>query len=267
MPATNLNVAIPPSLQQFVSGSGTYNVNQAFLVISANATVGATYTNNGITFTVNQTVSGAQVVYANGPGSPTNSGVLTKVTGTGDSTINFYNAVAPKWIRVKVTGGGSTGGTVAADPVVGSASSFSGTGITTITCNGGGTASTGIAPLGGTATGGDLNITGGDGNPGPNNASTSAGNGGASVYGGGGKGASASGGNTTGSNGNAPGSGGGGSTVGGARAGGAAGGSSEKIIQNPGISYSYTVGAGGTGVTNAGNGANGIVSVEEHFNI
>jgi len=60
-----------------------------FTVTSANATVGATYTNNGQTFTVTDTISAGIVLYATGTGSPTASGTLTKASGTGDATITF----------------------------------------------------------------------------------------------------------------------------------------------------------------------------------
>lgn len=265
MPITNLNISIPPSKQQFATpGSGTYFFNQAFLLVSGTVTAGATYTNNGVTFTVTNTIAAGQILYAFGNGSPLSAGTLTKASGTGDAAINFFAVVTPKYLIVRVLGGGSSGGTVAADPAVGSASTFVGAGVS-ITANTGGSASTGIAPPGGTATGGDLNVTGGHGHPGNNNATTQAGNGGASPFGQGGGGGSAAG--TSGLNSNVPGAGGGGgATSSNSRAGGAAGGYSEKLIQSPSIAgYSYTVGSGGSGVANAGNGGNGLITIEEHF--
>ena len=67
---------------------GTY----VFTVTSANATIGATYSNNTNpiqSFTVLSTISGQTTLYANGSGTPTSSGTLTKTGGTGDSTISF----------------------------------------------------------------------------------------------------------------------------------------------------------------------------------
>jgi hypothetical protein len=60
-----------------------------FTVSAASATAGATYTNNGQTFTVNTTISGATTLNAVGTGTPLASGTLTLVTGTGDATITF----------------------------------------------------------------------------------------------------------------------------------------------------------------------------------
>ncbi len=68
----------------------TYAANQyVFTVTSANATAGATYTNNGQTFTVVQTISSGTKLITTGTGAPTASGTLTKATGTGDATITF----------------------------------------------------------------------------------------------------------------------------------------------------------------------------------
>jgi hypothetical protein len=60
-----------------------------FTVTAANATAGATYTNNGQTFTVYATIAGATTLFCNGTGAPGASGTLTKTSGTGDSTITF----------------------------------------------------------------------------------------------------------------------------------------------------------------------------------
>lgn len=60
-----------------------------FTVTSANATVGATYSNNGQTFTVLATIASGTTLKTTGTGTPLSSGTLTKVTGTGDATITF----------------------------------------------------------------------------------------------------------------------------------------------------------------------------------
>lgn len=60
-----------------------------FTVTAANATAGATYTNNGQTFVVVATIAGATTLQTVGTGNPAASGNLTKATGTGDSTIAF----------------------------------------------------------------------------------------------------------------------------------------------------------------------------------
>lgn len=60
-----------------------------FTVTAANATVGATYTNNGQTFTVSTTIAAGTTLTCSGTGTPGASGTLTKVSGTGDATITF----------------------------------------------------------------------------------------------------------------------------------------------------------------------------------
>ena len=70
-----------------ISVNGTY---YQFAVTSANATSGATYTNNGVTFTVNKTISaGTILVCTAAAGSVTSGTTLTKASGTGDATITF----------------------------------------------------------------------------------------------------------------------------------------------------------------------------------
>jgi hypothetical protein len=64
-------------------------LTHTFTVTSANATAGATYTNNGQTFTVVTTISGGTTLVCTSPGSPASSGTLTKASGTGDATITF----------------------------------------------------------------------------------------------------------------------------------------------------------------------------------
>ncbi len=70
----------------------TININgsyYAFICTAANATAGATYTNNGFTFTVKKTIAGGTKLYTTGTGVPSASGTLTKASGTGDATITF----------------------------------------------------------------------------------------------------------------------------------------------------------------------------------
>jgi len=65
-----------------------------FTVTSANATVGATYTNNGQTFTVLYTIASGTILVCGSTGAPAASGTLTKASGTGDATIAFSIVVA-----------------------------------------------------------------------------------------------------------------------------------------------------------------------------
>lgn len=82
------NVTTLPALQ---ANSYTFTV----FSITTNPTVGATYTNNGITYTVafvNTSGSAGSIagtIIATGSGAPTTFGILTKASGTGDATINF----------------------------------------------------------------------------------------------------------------------------------------------------------------------------------
>jgi len=68
-----------------------------FTVTAANATIGATYTNNSQTFTVLATISADTTLITSGTGAPATSGTLTKATGTGDATIAFSANYTAKW--------------------------------------------------------------------------------------------------------------------------------------------------------------------------
>jgi hypothetical protein len=65
--------------------------NSEFTVTAANATAGATYTHNGQTYTVDATIAGTTTLKTTCQVRPFpyNAGVLTKASGTGDSTITF----------------------------------------------------------------------------------------------------------------------------------------------------------------------------------
>lgn len=60
-----------------------------FTCTAANATIGATYTNSGFTYTVSATIAGGTTLNCAGTGTPAASGTLTKATGTGDATITY----------------------------------------------------------------------------------------------------------------------------------------------------------------------------------
>lgn len=89
-----------------VQGFGVTNIQYTFVVTAANATTGATYTNaQGATFTVVSTITGGTSLVTTGPVGPTNSGTLTKASGTGDSTITYSSftftgglaVIPPRW--------------------------------------------------------------------------------------------------------------------------------------------------------------------------
>lgn len=92
-----------------------------FTITSASATAGATYTNNGATFTVINTIASGVSILMDAGGVPAASGTLTKSSGTGDTTITFSaSAVATvsfvvptnvtELFAVLVGGGGGGGG-------------------------------------------------------------------------------------------------------------------------------------------------------------
>lgn len=101
---------IAPVFTPLTSGTGTFFLRYIFFLESANATAGATYSNNGQTFTVVNTISAGSQIVMTATGNPTANGVLTLVTGTGDSTINFFMYRKPVALEVKLLGGGSGGG-------------------------------------------------------------------------------------------------------------------------------------------------------------
>lgn len=108
--------------------SAAFVTFRTFTVISATATVGATYTNNGFTFTVLATIAGATTLKMSGTGSPTiGATTLTLSSGSGDATISVtsstgggtYNwTVPPGRTRVffETVGGGGGGGGSNASP-------------------------------------------------------------------------------------------------------------------------------------------------------
>lgn len=78
-----------------------WNTSIKFTVsgVTVTPTAGATYTNNGITFTVTSAsiAAGSGTINAGGSGTATASGTLTKVTGTGDATIAFSAKADVNW--------------------------------------------------------------------------------------------------------------------------------------------------------------------------
>jgi hypothetical protein len=102
-------VYAPITIRRLTSGT-TYNKNYSFVITSGSATVGATYTNNAVTFTVYATVASATLVVMSGSGPPASSGTLTKSAGTGDATLTFTQVLAPIYLIVELVGGGGGGG-------------------------------------------------------------------------------------------------------------------------------------------------------------
>lgn len=277
---------INPKVTRKTSGTGTHNVSFHFFIATGSATTGATYTNNGVTYTVASTIASGVELTATGNGIPAVSGTLTKTGGTGDATLTFYAARAPLYLNVKMVGGGGGGGGSSSFTVHNGNTGATG-GNTTfgldLTANGGiggtggnvggnsggtgGTASisgtaVGIATTGGGGGGGGVTaatnfpVIGGTGaGPGGGNATSFSTTGGAGVAntGGGGAGASCAS--------DASGSVGGG--------GGGAGGYIDAVLNTLVYSYSYAVGAGGAGGAGGsqtgGDGGTGAIEIVEYY--
>lgn len=265
---TLANVPPAPTIQKFTGGSGTYNKNYSFLISSGSATVGATYTNNGITYTAYETVASSTLVVMRGSGPPSTTGTLTKASGTGDATLTFTYVWAPRYLKVQVVGGGGGGGgsgTSSGTPTGGGTGGDSTFGSTLFIGNGGlggGVGAIGAPSAGGTA--GTASLTGSRGFaiPGSGGACGTntiidyssgtrgfGGNGGASFFGGAGKGGATFAAGTAGAANSGGGGGGGGcstgTTFGGGGGGGGSGGYTEGIVASPSNTYAYAVGAGG----------------------
>jgi hypothetical protein len=284
---------IAPILYPFLSGSTTWNADIFFFVASANATAGATYTNNSQTFTVVATISGGTILQTQSSGLPASGlasggGLLTKTTGTGDSTITYYAFRAPTRLRIRMVGGGG-GGQGSGTSLGTSATSGGNTtfGTSLLVANGGGvaafnsgppgpggTASLGTGPIGIALQGSSGGAFQAMGTPVPT-VNLAGGNGGCSPFGGAGAGVQGYADaipNT--------GSGGGGadinsianSATGG---GGGSGGYIDAVIYNTSIawalSYALTVGTGGApggaGPSGypGGEGGSGLILLEEYF--
>ena len=84
--APALGNVLPGDVVTFASG---FENEYVFTISSGNATAGATYTNNGHTYTVVSTIAAQTTLTTTSTGAPTTSGALTKTSGTGDSTIAF----------------------------------------------------------------------------------------------------------------------------------------------------------------------------------
>ena len=262
-----------PTFQKFLSGSGTYRKNFAFVISPGSAAAGDTYTNNGITFTVYATVSNASLIYLAGNGDPTASGVLTRTAGAGSATLTYTLAIAPKFLKVRMIGGGGGGGGSGVTNPAGSvgASTVFGTSTATGGSNG---AVNAASTIGAGMVG--YNAAGGRGGGGSNSGSATTfivgGHGGSGAFGGAGHSSIA------GAVAGLPNTGGGGAGAGAGNAAGLAGGVGgnsgdylDLLISAPASTYAYTVGAGGNGGPAGssgfagGAGGSGVILVEECY--
>lgn len=282
----------PPTTQLIQPGTGTYSLNYAFTISSGNATAGATYTNNSVTFTVSYTVATGTRVYMTGSGAPLTSGTLTKSGGTGDATLTFSSYLAPSVLRVILVGGGGGGG---GSGVVGAAANASnganggnstfGTTFLAVT-GGSGSAFSAAGGAGGTAS---LTGTGAKqvliftGAKGQDAGASQVANvylmggvgGGTSLSGGGAGGGNQTAGTAGVANSGAGGGGGGTGSTASLQFGGSGGGASgylEVLVPSPSATYAYSIGSGGAGGS-AGTvsgfagaaGGSGIAIVTEYY--
>lgn len=138
-----------PEVTTYTSGSGNHNCTFQFFIATGSATVGATYTNNAVTFTVKETVASGLIVKMTGNAAPAVSGTLTKATGTGDATLTFYAVRAPIVLNVKAAGGGGGAGAPDVGTSAGGTGGTTTFGSTLISCPGGGGSTGGAGGNGG----------------------------------------------------------------------------------------------------------------------
>lgn len=273
-----------PVITSYLSGSGNHNISYKFQISVGNATVGATYTNNSVTYTVTKTISSGLELIATGNAAPTTSGTLTKAGGTGDATITFNAVRVPLYLRVRAVGGGGggSGSGTSGNATAGGVGGDTSFGTTLIVAGGGaggpfqgtngaggsaalGTGNTGIAIIGGRG--------GGPGFTGVTSDSAQGGGGGNSAFGGAaGVGEANSPGLAGATNSGGGGSGGGSSGLVNSFAGtgGGSGGFVDAFITTVLSTYAWVVGGAGTPGTsvseNAGGaGGAGCIIVEEHY--
>lgn len=274
---------LPQNITTFTA-SGNYVAQIYFFIASGSATVGATYTNNGVTYTVAATVASGTMIKMTGNGYPTVSGTLTKASGTGDATLTFYARRVPVQLRVQLTGGGGGGSGGASGTntgALGSNGTNSTFGSTLLVANAGqaGTVANYNSGPGGTASLGTGVVgTALTGNRGGNGVVTG-GQGGSSPFGQGGIGGYT--GSSTGltpsvTNSGAGGGGGGNQTGTNAGGGGGAGGYADGLISGSTLAATFAIvigtggafGAGGAGSpagSNGGAGSDGRCVVTESY--
>lgn len=268
---------LPPTIQRFTSGSSGYKATFVFEIATGSVIAGDTYTNNGATFTIVDTVSFGTTIYARGDGIPLTSGTLTLTIGTGDATVTFRAYRRPIAIEVDFAGGGGGGGGGGTSGSAGGLGVVTTFGTSLLTANGGGSGRNGAA----SDTGGSVTINSpaltlvsipGAPGGGGGGANTAGGMGGATPFGGAGD--NGAGGFTAGRSAqtnSGSGGGGGGCTSSASGSGGPAGGYGKALIPNPSTTYNYSVGAGGsagaagTGGGVGGAGGSGVVIVKELF--
>lgn len=295
---------LPPTVSRATAGGvgtggfATITAQQGWLIditagLSTALTSGATYTNNGNSYTsLVSLASGTtgQVLFVSGSGVTSGTTLtLTSASGTGPTTITISQTTplsplalylfttpttprTPLYLEVEMvgSGGGGGGGNVSG----GNSGSGSFFGISLLIASPG--AAGGLTNAGPSAGGGftvnspaiDMgSVIGGDGTSGCTTGGQfpAAGGGGTSFLGGSGGGSVNNG---TGSAGKAnTGSGGGGGCTGNnfCAGGGAASGTVRALIPNPSATYYYTIGVAGAAVSTGGAGASGGITIKAGY--
>lgn len=252
--------ATSPTLVTPVLGAATAtSINK--MMITAPASGSTLAVADGKTATVSNTLTFTGTDGATIPFGVRTRQVFTSGSGTYTTPTNV------KYIVVRMVGGGAGGNgssTLGGVPAIDGGTTTFGTSLLTA---GGGVHEGGV---GGTATGGDINITGGRGG-GSNAQSVSGSPGGNSVFGGAGSSVVNGVGSDAAANSGSGGGGAGGTTGVTAAGSGSSGGYVEKLITVPNATYSYSVGAkgakgaAGTGGTAGGDGGAGIIIVDEFY--
>lgn len=296
----NSTILKAPTVQQFtVTGTQT-GIYFDISTPASNVSAGATYTNNGNTYTVLNSVTTSQagwVLFTSGTGSVSGS-TLTKATGTGPSTLTIVSSQplatytlptspAPLYIKIKMIGGGGGGGgggTNGGGQTSGGAGNASAFGTALLIANagaGGGTVGSGGGSGGGAGQVNSpainvINVGGGSGSGGSYAASTGGvggSQGGSSALGGGGAAGPVAGAGSSAATNTGSGGGGGGTSAASTYpgAGGGSGSYIEAVISSPSSTYYYAVGSGGSGGSNGtsgavgGAGAIGQIIVQEFY--
>jgi hypothetical protein len=267
-----------PLITRYTSGTGTHSTRVIFYINTGNATSGATYTNNGQTFTVVSTIASGVELICTGTGAPAVSGTLTKSGGTGDTTLTFYAYKLPLFIRARLIGAGGGGGANGGNGGAGGNTTF---GNLTAAGGSGGTSGQTDAVAGGAPTVGAgwtalFSLNGSYGNAGghPITGVAALGSSGGTGPYGGNSGQQVNTGSNSPSGVTNSGSGGAGAANGSGAAGNGGGGGGAYVeaqtSSTPSLTYSYGVGAAGTagsagGGNSAGAGGSGLIVVEEYF--
>lgn len=84
---------LPDGVTNYPAGIYAASAVFTFTLASANATIGAVYSNNGYQYKVTSTIAAGTTLLTTGQGTPNPYGVLSRVSGIGDNQITFTKYV------------------------------------------------------------------------------------------------------------------------------------------------------------------------------